>query len=164
MYPPYAEETSAKKFLPPRCFTKFSPLKQCDVLPADTDTRASGRAGSPALAKVHRVKDQAAWNSRRRCVRMLTMTAGSSMAAMIFGYAPQFGQSVSRVRAAYPDANRALTVPLIVDVSCRVTPEGLTRPTQIAPLVGYSRASEIAALRVRVLCADGRHSAAPCAG
>jgi len=66
MYPPYAEETSAKKFLPPRCFTKFSPLKQCDVLPADTDTRASGRAGSPALAKVHRVKDQAAWNRSTR--------------------------------------------------------------------------------------------------
>ena len=86
MYPPYAEEASAKKFLPPRCFTKFSPLKECDVLPADTDTRASGRAGSPALAKPHRVKHQAAWNrstrragerggaraGRPRCVRILT--------------------------------------------------------------------------------------------
>ncbi len=66
MYSPYAEEASAKKFLPPRCFTKFSPLKECDVLPADTDERASGRAGSPVLAKAHRVKDQAAWNGSIR--------------------------------------------------------------------------------------------------
>ena len=149
MYPPYAEEASAKTFLPPRCFTTFSPLKECDVHPAGTGTRASGRAGSPALAKVHRIKHQAAWNRltrragesggahacRRRCVRMLTMTAGSSMAAMIFGCAPEFGQSASRVRAAYPDANRARTVPLIVDMSCRVTPEGLTRPTQLTPFI-----------------------------
>jgi hypothetical protein len=49
-------------------------------------------------------------------------------------------------------------------VSRRVTPEGLTRPTQLEPLVGYSRAGDIAALRVRVLCADGRHSVAPRAG
>jgi hypothetical protein len=92
MYPPYAEEASAKKFLTPRCFTKFSPLKECDVHPADTDTRASGRAGSPALAKVQRVKDQAAWNrstrraevrggaraGRPRCVRILAW-AGESV-------------------------------------------------------------------------------------
>jgi len=149
MYPPCAREASAKNFLPPRCFTKCSQLKERDVHLAGTDTRASGRAGSPALAKVHRVKHQAAWNRltrragesggahacRRWCARMLTMTARSSMAATIFGSAPQFGQSASRVRAAYPDANRARTVPLIVDVSCRVTPDGLTRPTQLTPFV-----------------------------
>ncbi len=106
----------ARKNLPPRrCFTKFSPLKQCDVLPAGTDRRASGRAGSPALAKVHRVKHQAAWNrstrcaglrcgaraGRLRCVRMLTMTAQSSIAAMIFRRPPQCGQcstSISKKR------------------------------------------------------------------
>ena len=73
-----------------RCFAKFSPLKECDVLPADTDTRASGRAGSLALGKANRVKHQAAWSrstrstgerggaraGRPRCVRILTITAG----------------------------------------------------------------------------------------
>ena len=120
MYRSLPEGASAKKFLPPRCFTKFSPLKECDVLPADTDTRASGRAGSPALAKVHPVKDQAAWNrstrrarerggaraGRPRCVRMLTMTAGSSMAAMILRRAPQCEQcsmSISKTRLSKRD-------------------------------------------------------------
>jgi len=114
-YPSSAEGASARKFLSPRCFTKFSPLKECDVHPAGTDTRASGRAGSPALAKAHRVKDQAAWNrSTRRagehggvragrpmCVTNLTITAGSSMAAMNFRCAPQCGQcsmSMSKTR------------------------------------------------------------------
>jgi len=46
----------------PRCFTKFSPHKKSHMHPVDTDTHASGRAGSPALAKVHRVKYQATWN------------------------------------------------------------------------------------------------------
>ncbi len=67
MYRSLPEGASAKKFLPPRCVTKFSPLKECDVHPAGTDTRASGRAGSPALAKAHWVKDQAAWNRSARC-------------------------------------------------------------------------------------------------
>jgi len=34
--------------------------------PAGADTRASGRAGSPALAKAHRVMDQAVWNRSTR--------------------------------------------------------------------------------------------------
>ena len=104
-----AHENSALLAVSPNCLRPihvlFTPLALIHAHQAE-------RVHQP-WPKPLRVKDQAAWNrsthragehggarsGRPRCVRILTTTAGSSMAEMIFRRPPQFGQcSISKTR------------------------------------------------------------------